>query len=429
MEERFRAEITATTNLGAGVAHAPDGRVVFVACAVKGDIADIVITKAHASYCEANIAELITPSPHRVTPPPCFDAGCGGCVFRHVAYEHELEVKSDYIRSAMKKCGIDISPEPFLTAGEGAVRSKVTVPVGGGISGYYARASHDIVPSSRCMLHDEETDAIRTFLAGMRVQALCGITVRRASEGTMLIMRAPEGGASEWGASKGGASKVNTSDLSELRRAALSAYDKFPALTSVFIRANGRYEHTAGDAAIYDTLAGCRFKISPDSFYQVNHACAELLYARAISAASLSPGESAADLYCGTGTIGIAAVKGKNVRLTGIEINASAVEDARENAYYNGVDAEFILGDAASYGGYADCVFIDPPRAGCGAELIRYLCKSSPSRIVYVSCNPSTLARDAARLSSGGYRIVSLTPVDMFPRTGHVECVLLMSRE
>ncbi len=412
MEERFRAVITSTTNLGAGVARAPDGRVVFVSGAVAGDVADVTVGKARGSFYEAAADRIVSPSENRIQP-DCvsFSAGCGGCTFRHVSYSHELSVKSDFIRSAMKKCGLDITPGPFLTSGPGAVRSKVTVPVGDGASGYYARASKKIVPSRRCLLHDEETDGVRAFVAGMNVPGLARLTVRRASEGTMLILRADAGAPEE-----------------ALFSAAAAAAEKFPFLTSVYVSAGGEYTRAAGEEAIFDTLAGCRFRISPDSFYQVNRACAELLYERVIALSSLSPGERLADLYCGTGTIGIAAAKRTPVSLTGIEINSSAVADARKNAAENSVDARFILGDASSYSASADCVIVDPPRAGCDRRLISHLCKMKPDRIVYVSCNPATLARDASALVFGGYRIVSLTPVDMFPRTSHVETVCLLSR-
>lgn len=410
MEDKMRVSITATTNLGAGVARTPDGIVIFVAGAVEGDVADVVITRSRASYYEGRIERLIIPSQHRISPNcTSFDEGCGGCTFRHVTYAHELKVKSDYIASVMKKNGINIVPEPFLTAGENTVRSKVTVPVGMGRSGYYERSSHNIVCSDRCLLHDGETDMIRVRLAAMNVPWLCQITVRRSTDGMMLILRADD-------------------VCNDVRRAAMLAADEFPFLTSVYVCADGKYHHIAKDTAIYDSLAGCRFKISPDSFYQVNHAGAELLYARAIRAAGLTPGERVADLYCGTGTIGIAAAKQTDVRLTGIEINKAAVADAMENAAANGVHADFICGDAASYSGTADCVIVDPPRAGCDRRLLSHLCRMMPSRVVYVSCDPATLARDAAFLSKSGYAVRSVTPVDMFPRTSHVECVVLMTK-
>lgn len=415
MGEMFRAEVTSTTNLGSGVVRAPDGRVVFVPGAVCGDDADIVIVKEHGSYAEGRVLSLVTMSEHRITP-DCEvffpdGSGCGGCTFRHVSYEHELAVKSEYIKTVMKKSHIDIEPEPFLTAGCDAVRSKVTVPVDvDGVSGYYAHGSHTVVPCRRCRLHDGETDDIRDALTGAGLTGLHHITVRRASEGTMVILRGCGAGT-------------------ETIRAAAELAERFPFITSVWAENDGAYTHISGERAIYDSLAGCRFKISPDSFYQVNHAGAKLLYRRAIEAAGLRGGERVADLFCGTGTIGIAAAKSADIDLVGVEINESAVRDACENAENNGVRARFFCGDAAKYTDDADCVFLDPPRAGCPGRLIAHLCRVRPERIVYVSCEPATLARDAAKLAAEGYRIESVTPVDMFPRTSKVECVAAFTTE
>lgn len=425
MEEIIHsAAVTATTNLGAGVVRTPDGRVIFVPGAVEGDIADVAVTRLRPSYGEGRLLALISPSTHRIgTDCAVFDetgGGCGGCTFRHVSYEHELAVKTNYIKTAFRKCGIDILLDPFLTAGVDAARSKVTVPVSGGMSGYYAQRSHKIAACEHCHLHDAETDEIRVVLTKAQIPRLHHITVRRGTGAdnvrpAMVILRCGSGMNAD----------AVSGTVGELRA-------MFPFVTSVWLETDGVYTHLAGDEAIYDTLAGCRFRISPDSFYQVNHAGAELLYRRAIEAAELRDGERVADLFCGTGTIGIAAAKSAKIELFGIEINESAVNDAKENAARNGVHARFICGDAAAYewgDGAPDCVFLDPPRAGCGEELIRHLARVKPGRIVYVSCEPATLARDAARLSEAGYRVNSVTPVDMFPRTGKVECVAeMMSR-
>ncbi len=402
--------VTSTTNLGAGVARDADGRVIFVDGAVEGDLAEVEITRVKSSYSKGRICTLTKPSRHRISSDcTAFDTGCGGCAFRHISYSHELEVKAGYIKSAFRKCGIDVALEPFLTAGENAVRSKATFQVSDGVSGYYASMTHSIIPSECCRLHDSETEAIRKYVTAARPLGLRRVTVRRASSGTMVILRFGDG-----------------ADARSLPEEMMS---NFPFVTSVWLEAGGNYRHLAGDKAIYDSLSGCRFKISPASFYQVNHDCAELLYNRAISAAGLSCGESVADLYCGTGTIGIAAASRVSIDLTGIEIVPEAVLDARENACANGITAQFICGDAAEYDGHADCVFLDPPRAGCSTRLLTHLSKMRSDRIVYVSCEPATLARDAASLVSFGYRIESVTPVDMFPRTGSVESVVCLTRK
>ena len=399
------ARIEKTTNLGAGVVRV-GGKTVFVDGAVAGDTADIEITNERAGYANAHIVRILSPSPHRVRVDcgafGCGERGCGGCMFRHISYAHELEVKRDYIESCFHKCGLEVKVGEFLTAGERAVRTKVTAAVGGGVSGYYARGTNEIVPTERCLLHDEATDRIRRTVANANIDGVHHVTVRRGTEETMAILRADAD------------AKIDK----ERVRALLYRLDA----DSVYIECGGRYELIAGEPVIYDALAGCRFRISPASFYQVNHDCAELLYERAIKAAALSPGERLADLYCGTGTIGIAAAKRVPVALTGIEIVPEAVADAKINARENCVEGEFICGDAAKYAGLSDCVIVDPPRAGCGRALVEHLLKMKPSRIIYVSCEPATLARDAKMLADA-YEIADVAAVDMFPRTGKAECV------
>lgn len=399
------AAVTATTNMGAGVVR-DGGLVVFVPNAVEGDVIEYTVTRRRASFCDGELVRVITPSRHRAAVDcGAFCDGCGGCAFRHVSYEHELDVKRGYISSCLRKHGIDARIDDFLTAGPDAVRSKITVPIGSGVSGYYARGSHRIVPSRRCLLHDELADSIRNAVADARLGGVHHVTVRRASDGVMAILRADAG-----------------TDADRIRALAREL-----RADSVYLERGGKYELIAGAPVIYDTLSGCRFRISPESFYQVNHDCAELLYARAVESAALASGERLADLYCGTGTIGIAAARHASVSLVGVEIVPSAVADARLNARENGVGADFICGDAAAYDGAADCVILDPPRAGCGEALISHLLHMLPDRIVYVSCEPATMARDAARLAPA-YRVESVAPVDMFPRTGKVECVCRLAR-
>lgn len=418
------AEITALTNMGAGVTKATDGRTVFAAGAVDGDVCDVKITSVRRSFSLGEVAELKTPSPHRV-PPDCaaFSGGCGGCTFRHVTYAHELEVKHAYVASLLKRAGIEALPSPIRSAGEHEPRTKVTVPIGrDGTVGYYKKSSHEPVPCENCRLHSPLTRAMlketETLLRGLPRTSFHHVCLRHATHGTMLILISSDKG-----------------DLPHAKRIFSELSERFGELSSGYFclrrpsETYGPCTHIGGDEKIRDTLTGCDFLISPDAFYQVNHGSAEILYTLAAEYADAKDGETVADLYCGTGTIGISVLKnsGAKAKLYGIEIVESAVRDARENADANGVDAEFVIGDAADFDRTADVVIVDPPRAGCDERLISHLKKTRPERIVYISCEPATLARDLARLADS-YTVTAATPVDMFPRTGHCETVVLLSK-
>lgn len=528
------AKITSVTNMGAGVCRAPDGRVVFVYGAVDGDIADVQITRQRRSYLEGVIKTLIEPSPYRQVPDcAAFVAGCGGCMFRHISYEHELTLKRDHVASAFARVGLRVTSDTVKTAGEFAPRCKFTVPVmPDGSTGYYKRASKKIVPTDACPIHGD-ADKLRIFVADYmrRVGGASGvhhICVRRAGGTGEMSLALLCSTIPAW--------------ADDFAQCAMSA---FPSLRGVFARtvapdaahndtsddvsnsAGGNHNQSSrhkggsvkkttsigenggnillkGEPYITDILLGCRFRISPASFYQVNHDGAEILYKTAAELIDLHDGETLLDLYCGTGTVGISVIKasGVDARLIGVEIFPAAVDDACENARMNGVGADFICGDASSGVGntdddnksnagddaftnsrgniiitvsssdeftnsedktsiltnatnnitqagksysassnsnintstlktvkiHADAVIINPPRSGCGEELARKIAAAGPSRVVYISCNPNTLARDAAAFVAAGYTIKRVIPVDMFPRTGHVECVTLMSR-
>jgi|GEM_PF-378051 len=525
-------KITSVTNMGAGVCRAPDGRVVFVYGAVDGDMVDVKITRQKRSYFEGVIETLIEPSPYRqISDCTAFTAGCGGCMFRHISYEHELTLKREHVASAFARVGIRATPDAVKTAGEFAPRCKFTVPVmPDGTTGYYKRASKKIVPSDTCPLHGE-ADKLRVFATDYmrRVGGASGvhhIYVRRAGGTGEMSLALLCSTVPAW--------------ADDFARCAMEA---FPSLRGVFARtvaadaayndasddisdgASGNYSQSSrnkgasvknsasvgenggyillkGEPYITDILLGCRFRISPASFYQVNHDGAEILYKTAAELINLRDGETLLDLYCGTGTVGISVIKASRVEahLIGVEITPEAVADARENAKMNGVRADFICGDASegvgnadndnesdsgddasanSRGNFiitvsssdefthsedetsilahtnntasqtvnsillssnsnintsspktvkirADAVIINPPRSGCGEELARKIAAAGPSRVVYISCNPNTLARDAAAFVAAGYVIKCIVPVDMFPRTGHVESIVLM---
>ena len=427
--EYYEVEITDLNNLGYGVARI-DGIVTFINGAVTGDKARIKLIKTAKDYAVGRLEEVISPSPYRVEPDCKVFGRCGGCVYRHISREYELEIKRQTVVTAFRKQGLDVEVAQTKTDGRvDGYRNKAQYPVTpDGRIGYYARHTHDVVESESCALTDPALAPIVEYTVeairknGWIVKHLYLRRGEMTGE-TMLCL-------------------VTASDsLKGEKEFAEAITRKFPEIKSVVLNINPedtnvilgkRVKALYGEDRIEDILCDCRFGISSLSFYQVNRGGAELLYKEAIALAEKSSPKTVLDLYCGAGTIGLSYAKAHpEVSVTGIEIIPEAVENARENAKINGIEnATFICADAmtADIGGY-DLVFIDPPRKGMSAELVEKLCGSNIECIVYVSCDPTTLARDVKMLMAAGYKANTVTPVDMFPRTGHVETVVCLSRK
>lgn len=430
------------TSLGSGVGHTGEGVAVFVPGTVPGDTVLCRIIKCTKSYLVGKTEELRSPSPHRVDP-GCAAAGkCGGCSLRMMDYESELALKEAFLRAALRKERLTLPVLPILTAGKrDGYRNKVQYPVTGMPDGsvrigYYAPHSHRVVPSEDCPMHHPALSRVLSLLR--RYIDESGISGYREEthEGLLrhLFLRTNHDG-SEIAVCL----VINGDELPE-KELLLSILREDPAVKSVWFSVQkektnvilGEECHLlAGKPSIEDTLLGMRFGISLRSFYQVNHDGCEILYKEAAKRAALRRGDRLLDLYCGIGSIGIclAGMTG-GVKLTGVEICPEAVENAGENAVRNGIrDAEFLLGDADRPAlPPADVVTVDPPRSGLAPELIPRLAALSPRGIVYISCAPDTLARDLRLFRAHGYTAGALQPVDMFPGTGHVETVCLLSR-
>lgn len=432
----YTVDVTDLNNLGYGIARI-DGMVVFIPNAVDGDRAEVRIIKVTRTYCVGRVVKLLSPSPFRISSPCGISGQCGGCMYMAVDYAHELDLKQRRVRAAFAKAGLpDAQIEPVIAASDHAFyRNKIQIPVSDGKMGYYAAHSHRIVEMSGCQLHlpcfDGPLDTIRAFLARYPGDAKhIRHVYLRAGEGNpdcpvmvCLVTDRP----------------LRQKDA--LIQALTAAH---PAVKSIQLNYNlsdgnvilgDRYELLWGDETIEDRLGGLRFCISPASFYQVNRRGAETAYRKLLELAGDLQGETLLDLYCGIGTIGLFLKRNsKCEKLIGVEVIPRAVEDARRNAALNQIEnAEFFCGDAFYDNGAllrtADTVVVDPPRKGCSSALISKLCEVKPHKILYMSCEAETLARDAALLCAAGYRMSPVTPVDLFPRTGHVETVVLMSRE
>ena len=444
--EVYRTEITDINNMGYGIARVK-GIVVFVTHGVTGDLADIKIIKAASGYAIAVIVDLITPSPFRLKAPLCTAARrCGGCQYQHITYAHECSLKQNYVRQALIKAGLPHIPvADILTSGvtEG-YRNKAQIPCGkdkqGNLcAGYYAPRSHQIVPAENCLLQPPLFSEITAFIIDFAQKH--GISAYSETEHTGLLRHIYIRGA------RNGAAMV----CLVLNGDALPAEDelvqrlccRFPMVTGILYNINRERTNVIcgrrcrllfGSPYLTDVLCGLTFRISPLAFYQVHHDAAELLYQKAAELLSLTGGETLLDLYCGIGTIGLTMAR-RAGELIGIEVVEEAVKNARENAEINGIsNASFYCGDTGSVLNTLatrspDAVVVDPPRKGLLPGALKSLLDISPEKLLYISCNPDTLARDIAHLEASGYTCGPVTPVDLFPRTGHVETIVLLQRK
>ena len=445
-------------NLGCGVAKIEggedDGMVVFVQGAVSGDRVRAKVIKVNKSFAVARLLDVISPSPFRTPEKYCAaPQSCGGCIYRNITYEHEKELKRAYVEGVFRKAGLpDVNIGEVRSTGEiCAYRNKAQYPVGKGKSGtycgFYAQKSHDIVRADRCSMQPAVFGEICSFVCDFADRY--GISVYDEESGKGLLRHVYLREAKATGELMV-CLVVNGDAFPKSERLVGELTKRFPKVVSIMLNANkknsnvilgDRFECLFGRAYIEDELLGVRFRISAGSFYQVNHDGAELLYSIAASEAKLKESDTLLDLYCGAGTIGLTMSKFVK-EVIGIEIVDEAIECAKENAALNGIEnAKFYCGDASDTehflslaenerGGAidADVAIIDPPRKGTTRELIEFIAKRGIGRVVYVSCNPDTLARDCKIFAELGYSIGEVTPVDMFPKTGHVESVVCLIR-
>lgn len=428
----IRAEFTDTSILGAGVARVDD-MAVFCPGAVAGDIAEIEITAMKKRYAEAKLSRLITPSGDRISPDCGVFAQCGGCSFRHITYEAEARLKEKSVRGALRRFG-EIRLDPIFTGGADHYRNKTVFHLDSSYrAGYYTAATNrfcypgeggcHLLPPLFGRIAELTTAVLQKETISLPFRALA---IRQSAESRFTAVLHAE--------------SVDTATrraagiwAEEIRREFSQAVGLFLGIGMPEER-GVQYELLIGEKYLTDRFLDLDLQISPAAFYQVNHTVAEELCRTVARYADLQPGEVAADLYCGTGTIGLTlAAQSPQATVMGIEIVESAVRDAIANAERNHLsNIRFRCGDSATAeaeGMHFDCIVIDPPRKGCSPEMIQALVRLHPRRIVYVSCNPATLARDAALLTDAGWNITRAQPFDMFPRTGHCESVVKMERE
>lgn len=444
--EIYTAEITAVTSEGNGVCKI-DGMVVFVPYSAIGDNVELRIVKVLKNYCFGKVERVLSPSPGRCTVDCNSFPRCGGCVYRHLSYAAELEVKHQVVHDAFQKIGkIDIEPLPILGSGQtNYYRNKVQLPVGTDengrlIAGYYAARSHRLVSIAQCLLQPKIFTSILSDLTEYLNQHGLSAYDEKAHTGTIrhIYLRLAE--------QTGQIMVAVIATKPDDRMYGLSNFlvSRYPEMKSLFWNINSEDTNVIlgkksillyGNSTITDQLCGKFFELSLHSFYQVNRLQAERLYSLAAELAGCGPQDTLIDLYCGVGTIGL-SMADRVKRVIGVEIVPQAIENAKRNAQLNGIqNADFHCGDAKSVTAMlraeqqsADIVILDPPRKGCEQDVLNDVCAMNPKRIVMISCNPATAARDCHYLENFGYRVLNYRAVDLFPRTMHVECIILLQR-
>ena len=427
---------------GMGVARI-DGRVVFVHGALRGEKCRVLILKTLKSVAFAKVLEVIEPSSERITPDCPYFPRCGGCTYRHIRYEEELRLKRQRVQDNLSRIGgSDVTVEEILGARDTLrYRNKAQYPVSkDGAVGFYRARTHEVIECEHCLLvkpvADAAAEALREYMQSCRVAGYDEKTGRGLVR--HLYIRSNAAGESLV------CVLVNGDKLPKEDRLVTLLRDACPKCTGIVLGTNtkkgnvilgDRYRTLWGSDRLEDTLCGKTFRLSVPSFYQVNRVQAERLYAKAIEFAGLTGQETVLDLYCGAGTITL-ALSDHAKKVLGAEIVPEAIDDARENAARNGVkNAEFFCGDASDVAKKLarenlrpDVITVDPPRKGLAADVVESIAEMQPGRVVYVSCDSATMARDVKRLADLGYTAQRACAVDMFPRADHVETVVLLSK-
>lgn len=430
---------------GEGIAKI-DGFTVFVPNTLKGEKVKIRVLKVLSSHCFARVEEILIPSQYRKCDNCETYTKCGGCVMRHMTYEKTLEIKRENVKNTLLKQGIEVNVTDTIGMENPMYyRNKLQYPIGKdengkSVMGVFAERSHRIISTKNCSIQNEKIQNIANDIFKFIKENNIPVYDEKNLSGEIrhLVIRI--------GVKTGEVMvTIVTNERNITKEKNLVDYitKKYSEIKTIVKNINSKNTNVIlgneniilyGNGYIFDELLGFKFKISPMSFYQVNPYQTEKLYSKAIEYANLTGRETVFDLYCGIGTIGICA--SKNIKkLYGIETVPEAIEDAKINAKENNIkNAEFFVGDVEkTLPNFikknkiaVDVIFVDPPRKGCDKISLETLLKIEPKKIVYVSCNPATLARDLAFLKDR-YDVKEVTPVDMFPFTAHIECVSVLN--
>jgi 23S rRNA (uracil1939-C5)-methyltransferase len=468
------ADVVGIGHDGEGVGRV-DGFTLFIPGALPGERVRVKALKLKKQYGYAKLLEVLSASPERVAPPCPIYSQCGGCQLQHLSYDAQLRHKRQLVADALARIGKlrvrEVGGAAFISGTlvfasgdshaeeEGVAvhttlgmdapwryRNKAQIPFaaaadreGGLVGGFYAYGSHRIIDLDECLIQHEHND--RIVMQVKRIAASLGVSAYDETTGDGLLRHA----VGKIGFTTGEVMVVLVINGLTLPRQAdwiRELRETIPGLASICLNVNMRQTNVIfgeetrvlwGRDVIYDAIGDIRFAISARSFYQVNPVQTEVLYRQALEYAGLTGSEIVIDAYCGIGTISLFLARAAR-QVYGVELLPEAIDDARRNAELNGIrNVEFATGRAEGLlpqwqqqGIHADVIVVDPPRKGCDASLLATIIAMRPKRVVYVSCNPATLARDLRILEDGGFRTVEVQPVDMFPHTVHVECTVLL---
>ena len=442
----YEAVISDYTAEGQGVAKI-EGCAVFIPNAIAGERVTVRIEKAQKTWAAGKIVEILERSPHRINRACPVAKLCGGCDFHHMGYTEETRLKAERVRSCLNRIGGENLEElPILSAPTcHGYRNKAQYPVssrkGKAFAGFFRAGTHSVVENDRCLILPDQMDQVKDIVIDHMNKFRIPAYEETEHRGLVRHIYVRRGAVSEQVLVCLAVNGRKLPHAAEL----IDELKKVTGFTSLVLSVNTKKGNTIlgdefitlyGPGTIEDTLCGLTFRLSPRSFYQVNHHQAQRLYAAAIEQAGITKDDTVLDLYCGVGTITLAMASAAG-KVIGVEVVEQAVEDAKENAKRNGIEnAEFFCGDAGeaalaleAQGIRADVAIVDPPRKGLNADTIEALHRMRPRRIVYVSCDPATLARDVALLKERGYTLKNATAADLFPRCAHVETIVLLGRK
>lgn len=440
--DRLTVSVEDLTHDGAGVAKV-EGYPLFIPNVLPGEEIEVQVTKTNKKYGFAKLIDVKKASPDRIDPPCPVFWDCGGCQLQHLSYEGQLVQKRKTVRDVMDRIGklphVPVHPVKGMD-NPWRYRNKSQIPFsernGKTVAGFYETRTHDIVDTNQCIIQTEEADAlmatIKHKLHELGLHAydevkhrgmLRHLVVRKArATGEVMVVLV-----------------TRTKNLAQKEAIIDVVKTVVPDVTSIMLNVNSKKTNVIfgdetillyGKPVIVDKIGDTQFEISARSFYQINPEQTEALYGQALEYAQLTGDETVIDAYCGIGTISLFLAK-QAKEVYGVEIVPQAIEDAKrnaelnqiENAYFEAGPAEVVIPNWYKSGKKFDVLVVDPPRKGCDEQLLNTILTHKPGRIVYVSCNPATLARDLRILEDGGYRTQEVQPVDMFPHSSHIECV------